>query len=292
VNNEHHLLLPDGRKLSYATFGPSDGQPVLYFHGSPSSRLEPMFLSADILNQFHLRIIAPDRPGMGCSDFQPGRSFSHWPADVIALADSLGIDRFAVMGNSGGGPYVAVCAARIPDRIRSAVIVSGGWRMDWPESKKNLPVVNRLVMNLARYAPFLLRVMLSAMGNIALGERDKELAQLKKRMPPADYEALTKPRQLEAFGQSIRESLRQGTKGPVWDLCQYVHEFDFGLDEIRIPLTLFHGEKDMNAPIALVRRVVKELPTARLITYPNEAHLSTLINHQEEMAEALVEEVG
>ncbi len=288
VSNDHHLLLPDDRKLSYATLGPSDGQPVLYFHGSPSSRLEPLFLSPDVLNQFKLRIIAPDRPGMGGSDFQTDRSFSHWPADVVALADSLGIQRFAVMGNSGGGPYVAVCAARIPERLRAAVIVSGGWRMDWPESKKNLPFVNRLVMNLARYAPFLLRLMLSAMGNIAQGEREKELVQLKKRMPPADYEALTKPGQLEAFGQSIRESLRQGTKGPVWDLQQYVHEIDFRLDEIRMPLTLFHGEKDVNSPIALIRRVFKELPTARLISYPNEAHLSTLINHQEEIAKALV----
>lgn len=287
MSNEHHLQLPDGRTLAYADFGPNDGQPVIYFHGSPSSRLEPLFLNNDILTRFNLRIIAPDRPGMGGSDFLPGRSFSHWPADVIALADSLGIKQFAVMGNSGGGPYVAVCAAKIPERLRSAVIVSGGWRMDWPEAKAGMPFPNRLVMNLARYAPWLLRLMLSAMGGIALGEREKELAQMKKRMPPADYETLTKPGQLEAFGQSIRESLRQGTKGATWDLQQYVHEFDFRLDEIRMPLTWFHGEKDVNSPIALVRKVVKDLATIRLITYPDEAHLSTLINHQEEIGQAL-----
>lgn len=291
MHTEHQLRLPDGRVLAYAQFGPAEGQPVLYFHGAPSSRLEPLFLSSDILKRYHLRIISPDRPGMGGSDFQSGRRFSDWPGDVVALADALGLDRFSVMGNSGGGPYVAVCAARIPQRLKTAVIVSGGWRMDWPEATRTLPFVNRLVMLLARYAPWLLRLMLSAMGNIATGQREKELAQMKKRMPPVDYEAISQPGQLEAFGESIRESLKQGTKGPVWDLRQYVREFDFRIDEVRMPVTLFHGEKDRNAPIALARRVAAELPNARLITYENEAHLSTLINHQEEIAEALVGKV-
>lgn len=287
MNNEQHLHLPDGRTLAFAEFGPSDGQPILYFHGSPSSRLEPLFFHNDVLNRYRLRIIAPDRPGMGGSTFQPCRTFSHWPTDVVALADSLKLDRFALMGNSGGGPYVAVCVARIPERLRAAVVVSGGWRMDWPEAKQGMPLPNRLVMKLARNTPWLLRLMLSTMGGIALGEREKELAQMKKRMPAPDYAALAQPGQLEAFGQSIRESMRSGTKGPTWDLRQYVHEFDFRLDEIRLPITYFHGEQDVNAPIALVRKVVAELPSARLITYPNDAHLSTLINHQEEIARAL-----
>lgn len=287
MNHEQQLQLPDGRTLAYAQFGPEDGQPVLYFHGSPSSRLEPLFFQDDTLNRYKLRIIAPDRPGMGGSDFQSQRRFSHWPADVIALAESLHLKRFAVMGNSGGGPYVAVCAARIPERLNAAVIVSGGWRMDWPEAKAGMPFPNRLVMNLARYAPWLLRIMLSAMGDIASGEREKELAQMKKRMPAADYAALAQPGQLEVFGQSVRESLKQGAKGPAWDLQQYVREFDFQPEEIRFPITFFHGEKDINAPMDLVRKVVAMLPNARLITYPNEAHLSTLINHQEEIAQAL-----
>ncbi len=288
MNNEQHLLLPDGRTLTFAEYGPATGYPVLYFHGSPSSRLEPLFFHADLLERYQLRIIAPDRPGMGGSTFQPGRSFSQWPADVVALANALQMERFAVMGNSGGGPYVAVCASRIPQRIRSAVIVSGGWRMDWPEAKAGMPFPNRLVMNLARYAPWLLGLMLKAMGGIALGERENELAQMKKRMPAADHAALTEPGQLEAFGQSIRESMRSGTRGAVWDLRQYVRKFDFSLDEIKIPITFIHGEQDVNAPIALVRRVVSTLPSARLISYPGEAHLSTLIRHQEEIAQSLM----
>lgn len=86
----------------------------------------------------------------------------------------------------------------------------------------------------------------------------------------------------------MRECMRQGTKGPAWDMRLYVREFDFQLDEIQMPLKLFHGEQDVNAPIALVRRVVAELPSAQLVTYENEAHLSTLCNHLDDIAQALV----
>ena len=281
------VVLPDGRKLTYAEFGRPDGHPVFYFHGAPASRLEPLLIGDDVLSRLGLRVIAPDRPGMGGSDFQPGRAFTDWPADVLALAGALSWDRFSVLGNSGGGPYVAVCAARIPERLRSAVIVSGGWRMDWPEAKANLPFPNRLTMILARRAPFVLKFLLGLMGEVATGERDKELAQLKNRVPPADYAAFAEPGRLEAFGEIMRESLRQGARGATWELGLYVRDFGFDLDEIRMPLMLFHGELDTNAPIAMVRRAVAQLQTAELVTYANEAHLSTLCNHIEEIARAV-----
>lgn len=284
---DNEIVLPDRRKLAYAEFGRPHGKPVLYFHGSPSSRLEPLLIGDEVLDQLGLRIIAPDRPGMGGSDFQPSRGFLDWPVDVTSLADALRLDRFAVLGNSGGGPYVAVCAARIPDRLRAAVIVSGGWRMDWPEAITNLPFPNRLMLLLARRGPLLLRLMLGMMKGVAQGEREKELAQLKARVPPADYAAFAEPGRLEAFAQTMREALRQGAKGAAHDLGLYVREFGFRLDEIQFPLTLFHGEQDTNAPLAMVRRAVAQLPATRLVTYANEAHLSTLCNHITEIAQAL-----
>lgn len=129
MNIDQQVILPDGRKLAYAEFGRPDGVPVLYFHGAPGSRLEPLLIGDDVLNQLGLRVIAPDRPGMGGSDFQRGRGFSDWPADVVALADALGLGRFAVLGNSGGGPYAAVCAARIRNGSlpSSSSPGAGGW---------------------------------------------------------------------------------------------------------------------------------------------------------------------
>jgi pimeloyl-ACP methyl ester carboxylesterase len=206
---------------------------------------------------------------------------------VEVLADALGLDRFAVLGNSGGGPYVAVCAAMIPHRLRTAVIVSGGWRMDWPEARAGLPLPNRIMLFLARRARPVLRLMLGMMGGIAQDEREKDLAQLEKRVPPADHAAFTEPGRLEAFGRSMQECLRQGARGAAWDLGLYVRDFGFRLVEVRVPPTVFHGEQDTQAPIAMVRRAVAQLPGAKLVTFPDDAHLSTLCNHMDEVARAL-----
>lgn len=282
-----NLRLPDGRTLTYSEFGRSEGEPVFYCHGSPASRLEPLLVGDDVLRGHGLRVIAADRPGIGGSDPQPGRRIADWPADVRALADALGLRRFAVLGNSGGAPYAAVCAAHMPERVRAAVIVSGGWRMDWPEARDGMPFVNRLVMTLARRAPWLLRLLLASMGGVATGERDKELAQMKRRVPPPDYEAFAVPGRLEAFGAMMREALRQGGAGPAYDLGLYMRPFGFEAQEVGIPVTFFHGEQDTNAPIALARRVSGLMPRARLVTFAADAHLSTLCGHFDVIAAAL-----
>src|SRR5512135_3671545 len=117
--------LPDGRSLAYAEYGAPDGKPVLYFHGLSGSRLEPAMLGSDEMKKAGIRLIAPDRPGMGGSDFQPGRGFSDWPRDIACLADMMGLGRFGVFGVSGGGGYVSACTCMIPERLTGAVIASG-----------------------------------------------------------------------------------------------------------------------------------------------------------------------
>jgi pimeloyl-ACP methyl ester carboxylesterase len=134
------IILPDGRKLSYAEFGKPDGYPVIHFHGGGGSRLEPLLLGDELISQFGIRLIAPDRPGFGQSDFQSNRGFSDYPKDVIFLANTLGLDKFSVLGISSGGGYVSACAAKIPDRLTNAVIVSGVWYMD---SLAGLPMLTR-----------------------------------------------------------------------------------------------------------------------------------------------------
>ena len=282
------ITLPDGRKLAYTEFGKPDGFPVLYFHGAPSSRLEPLLIGDDAFATLGLRLISPDRPGIGQSDFQPKRGFSDWVRDVTFLADALELKKFSILGNSGGGGYAAACAARIPERLHNVVIVSGGWRMNQPEAMKNLPVRNRLVFLLADKAPFLLKPILNMMAAPSQGKPEQQLEQLKPTLHPADYAIFQQPGKLEALNQAIREAMRQGAKGAEWDLRLYVRDWDFRLDEIRMPLKLFHGEQDMNVPIALVRKMTAQLPTAQLITFENEAHLSTFNNHLDEIAQALV----
>jgi pimeloyl-ACP methyl ester carboxylesterase len=138
TNNRTHrqIKLRDGRLLGYAEFGAPEGMPVFYFHGFPGSRLDYLFFDdGEVAMENNARIIAVDRPGMGQSAFKRGRQILDWPDDVIALADALRIDRFGVLGISGGGPYAAACAFKIPARLTATGIVCGMGPSDAPRMK-------------------------------------------------------------------------------------------------------------------------------------------------------------
>src|SRR5207237_4830051 len=104
----------------YAEYGSPAGQPIIYCHGVPSSRVEgDLIVNASTAAALGVRVVVPDRPGVGRSDYLPGRRIVDWPDDVLDLTNALGLERFAVLGSSGGAPYAAVCGALIPERIRA-----------------------------------------------------------------------------------------------------------------------------------------------------------------------------
>jgi pimeloyl-ACP methyl ester carboxylesterase len=285
MKTTNFLTLPDGRQLAYAKYGDSNGHPVLYFHGAPSSRLEPLILGDEVITQYGLYVVAPDRPGVGQSDFQPNRGFSDWVNDVIFLADALNLNKFSILGISGGCGYVAACTAKIPERIHAAVIVSGAWRMDLNE---DLPIISRFMWFLAKKTPTLYQVWLKLLAQSLKGSPEKLLERFKKQFPPPDYTVLKQPDRLKPFCNTTLEALLKGAKGAAYDVQIYVREWDFGLDEIQMPLIWFHGEQDRNVPIALIKQVAESLPTTQLITYPQEGHISLIMNQFELVAKALL----
>ncbi|MFG6094797.1 alpha/beta hydrolase [Leptothoe sp. ISB3NOV94-8A] len=170
------LTLPDNRRLAYAEYGNPNGHPVLYFHGGGASRLEPLLLGDEVFIRLGLRLIAPDRPGIGQSNFQPNRGFSDWTKDVIFLADTLGLDKFSVLGVSSGGGYTAACAAKIPHRLYSAVIVSGAWEF----TAADLLKYKRWDLFLIKYFPWLYQVSMRLTQRSLNAPPDKLLKTLKK----------------------------------------------------------------------------------------------------------------
>ncbi|NIV35948.1 MAG: alpha/beta fold hydrolase, partial [Anaerolineae bacterium] len=137
------LWLKDGRTLGFAECGDPAGRAVLYFHASGSSRLERP-ADESILVDLGVRFITVDRPGHGLSDPQPGRKLLDWPGDVSQLANHLDVDSFGVMGWSAGGAPALACAARLPERVRAAAIVSSVSPPDCPGQYRGLPFANRL----------------------------------------------------------------------------------------------------------------------------------------------------
>jgi pimeloyl-ACP methyl ester carboxylesterase len=134
------IQLKDGRSLGYVDYGNPDGKPIFCFHGFFGSRLDwTYFDDACRFEDLNARIIVADRPGMGLSDFKPKRKLLDWPNDVVELADSLKLDRFGVMGISGGGPYAVACAYKIPERLTATAIVSGMGPSEAPAVRKGQP---------------------------------------------------------------------------------------------------------------------------------------------------------
>ncbi len=139
------VTLPDGRVLAYEEYGEPAGFPVLSFHGGMSSRLDaaPAHGAAVAAG---VRLVSPDRPGMGLSTYQPERRLMDWPADVERLTAALDIDRFAVMGWSAGGPYAAVCAAKMGGRVTAAALLSSAVPLDLYGTTRGLTVEDRALL--------------------------------------------------------------------------------------------------------------------------------------------------
>ena len=157
---QNHITLSDGRRLSFAEFGDRQGKPVFYFHGFPGSRLEAK-LADGISRESQVRFIGIERPGFGLSDFKPGRSFIDWADDVAELANDLRIDRFSILGVSGGGPYAAACACKMPDRLEAVGIICGMGPVDVPELIRGMPWLYRQGLRLAGRLPGITTVLYS-----------------------------------------------------------------------------------------------------------------------------------
>jgi pimeloyl-ACP methyl ester carboxylesterase len=282
-----NLILPDGRRLAYAEFGAQQGVPVIYLHGTPGSRLEPSIIGDDVLAAAGLRLIAFDRPGLGGSDFLPGRTIRDIAKDVAQLAAHLGLDGFSVLGVSGGGPYAAACAAELPDRIKSAVIVSGAWT--WAElgGAVRVPPGDALVSFVSGRLPYSLLRPLQLLTRLPPGLRRRWLTLLRSFLPKPDRVQLRQPWRRDALIAAVKEAIRPGLRGAALDMRLIERRYGFDCSAIGIPVRIFHGAFDRNVSLVLVQAYAKKIPGAQLTVSPRDGHLSTLCGHFAEIAAAL-----
>jgi pimeloyl-ACP methyl ester carboxylesterase len=284
-----YVRLPGGRLLGYDEYGSPGGAPVFYFHGSPSTRLEWHLFGGEVLaNKLNIRVIVPDRPGLGHSEFQPGRRIGDWPADVTALAEDLKLAHFAVLGYSGGGPYAAACALRIPEQLTRVGIVSGTAPFDEPGLTAGINSANLRFMQLARTKPWLSRLTLRLMGLVVRFAPRRFIEGALATLPVPDQVVLARPDFRQGFIAMIREALLAGPRGAQWDTALMVSPWDFRPQDIRSAVYLWHGEKDGNAPLAMGRFMADAIPNSQVHFYPDEGHLSLISKHIEEILNVLI----
>jgi pimeloyl-ACP methyl ester carboxylesterase len=282
------LTLSDGRVLGYAEYGTPDGAPVLYFHGFPGSRLEAV-LTHGPAAALGARIIAVDRPGYGLSDPKPDREIGSWSHDVDQLANRLGLQRFAVLGVSGGGPYAMACAARLAGRLTHVGLICSLGPLDRPGAMLGMPWHAQVAVSMARHAPALMAWTWSAIATrLMASDPEQVIAGLSLMTPAPDQSVLRVPSVRRSLANSFREALRNGPHGPAEDLKLYCRPWDIRPEAVLVEVDLWHGELDETVPASHGRYLAQAIPRCRPRFLKGEGHYSLPIRHMELILRAVL----
>lgn len=267
------ITLSTGRRLAYAEYGDPKGVPLFYFHGWPSSRLQGELLDT-LGKQRGIHVIAPDRPGIGLSEFQPDRKLLDWPVVVAELAKHLGWSRYHVLGVSGGGPYVLACAHAMPDQLLSAGVICGAPPLR-EVGTRDLMWTYRLALWGQRHMPAMLGPGLALSGQLMRLPPDSLLIRAYARsLCPRDRLALSDPDLFRILMRSGRIGVGSGARKLSTDGNVYSSDWGFSLEDVTFPIHYWHGGQDKNIPASMVQKFVCRIPNARLTVLPEDGHYS------------------
>jgi pimeloyl-ACP methyl ester carboxylesterase len=272
--------------VGFLTCGDASGRPVFYCHGFPGSRLE-VLLADRIAVQKGIRLIGVDRPGYGLSDARPGRSLRDWADDVTELADRLGIERFSILGVSGGGPYAVACACRLRDRLLAVGIVCSLAPITARGILRGMTGFNRFGLRLAAATPQLVKPLFLPIAALLKHRPQRVLSSIARRAGQPDRWVLSRPEIRETMCLSFREAMRVGLSGAVRDVVLYSREWGLHLMEITVPVNLWHGEKDRIVPPAMGRWLAANIPGCRARFYSEEGHFSLITNRMDAIIECI-----
>jgi len=266
-------MLVDGRQVGVWRFGADGGWPLVWDHGGLICGLDAKVID-DVARQCGADIISIDRPGIGRSEAWSMSSIAQWPHTVEQVANLLRLERFAVAGWSGGGPYALACAAAMPQRVRAVATVARMAPLERPRHVVELGLwLDKLLIPGARWAPraaaavlWLTRwipdcYMVRETRRGLVGSRD--LAALDPALP--------------SLLAAIREATCRGVGGMVDEYRRYYGSWGFDLREVRQSVTIWQGEHDTWLPMGHARRLASLLPECTLRVVPSTGHLLPLV---------------
>ncbi|HEY1011586.1 MAG TPA: alpha/beta hydrolase [Herpetosiphonaceae bacterium] len=273
------ISLPDGRALGFAEYGPPDGFPVIGFFGAGARLMRP---PDDQTSAAGVRLITAERPGFGLSSPQPGRRLLDWPADVAALADALGLGRFAIVGASQGGPYAMACAYALQERLSVVGLISSLAPFEAPGVLEGMARQLRLLPVIARRMPWLLLLSQKLAAPMARRNPARLIRAMFRGLPPNDAAVLAShPAVNPIFLHDAPEIYRQGGAGVAADIQLVTHPWGFRLEDIRAPVLLWQGEDDRNVPPAMGRYLARAIPGCQATFVPDAGHFMIYARWQE-----------
>ena len=268
----------DGRSLTIAEWGDPDGFPVFSLHGTPGSRFVGQ-ANASAYASVGARVITYDRPGYGGSDRFRGRRVVHSVADVSAIADNLGIDRFAVTGGSWGGPHSLAVAARLPERATRAACIAGVAPFDMPgfDWFADMDAVNIEELGWALEGEDVLarnieRVAARMLERVA--DDPSKMISDNVQLSEADRAQMANPERHEAIRKGINEAFRHGIWGYVDDVLCLIEPWGFDVTEIRVPTRVLYGLTDVLVPRQHGEWLAHNVPGAEAVIDEQGGHVS------------------
>jgi len=289
MNSEDKIIrLKDSRNLAYTEHGDANGKPVIFIHGNPGSRYM-RHPDENIVETLGIRMITPDRPGYGLSDFQSGRKLLDFPDDIQQLVDALEIDRFYVLGVSAGGPYVAATAYILQDRVLRGSIVSGAAPFDRGDPLEGVNEAYRLAYRSAKQPAWLLRFLLNIQMRSEKRDPGKAWEQVLERAGQADRHLLYQPEYAEQVRGYRSEAVRNGVKGWVQEAKLVVSPWGFSLKGIRTEIDLWYGDEDSIVPPPMGHYLNEHIPNTRWHFERGAGHF-LFFQKWQEILEALVED--
>lgn len=287
---DQHEVVVAGSAVMVRDAGDPDGRPVVYFHGTPGSRLDVAF-GDTTARATGVRVISFDRPGYGRSEPAP-YSLTSVAQTAAAVADSLGVDRFAALGWSGGGPFALAAAAVLGDRVtRVGVACSYGPFQEVPGATESFTDDDRAALAFLPDEPERaaerFRVGNREMLHGLLSVREDDTAPWIEWMwAESDPEVVADPTLRRALVSVVREGLRQDAMGICWDNVAWCGDWGFDVAAISSPAHLWYGEQDQMVPLLNGRWLAEHLPDADLTVVPGEGHLVPM-RHWGEILDAL-----
>lgn len=282
------VKVADGRQVAIEEFGAQDGVPVFFFHGWPSSRTMAE-LTDDAAKEQGVRMISLDRPGIRDSTFHPRRTLLDWPALMQEVADHLRLQSFRVLAISGGAPYAYVTGWSMPERARALAIVSGAPPIAELEDRAGLFRLHRWMLELHAARPTLLRRLFRVARPFAAAKLSFRFRPfLRVMLQRLDAEALRDSRAFEACFESSRLAWRASAEGVATDAEIYAKPWGFPLEDVKVPVRLWHGTKDRTFARELAEDVAARLPNCALRIIEGAGHYSLPIRHVREILADLI----
>jgi pimeloyl-ACP methyl ester carboxylesterase len=269
---------PDGRKLSVDSVGDPDGKPVFLLHGTPGSRNGPRPRGI-VLYRLGIRLITYDRPGYPGSDRLPDRRVADAAEDVKAIAESFGIDRFSVVGRSGGGPHALACAALLKEQVICAAALGSlapydAEGLDWSVGMADSNV--RAYHNAEDDDPGALVTMLNEQAGHVRDNSEGLLKLLWPELVGHDKEVIGDIALRRIIANIHADALRNTTDGWIDDVVALSRPWGFELADITAPVKLWSGSDDVFSPASHTYWLAKQIHTATLDIAPGAAHFGAV----------------